>query len=173
MKIDYVAVGFDPEVLNRMPDAQPPFSTVSGRRNLIAMIPGTGGGRSLALNCHLDVVPLGEEREWTRGQGEVVDNIIYGRGAYDDKSGVIICVEVLRSLLNTRLRGDVIVSSYSKMRRQGMGASFALRRTQAQTPQSSWMARVGIRESMSTRAISNSGSQSLAVPPRLACPIWK
>jgi acetylornithine deacetylase len=126
MKIDYVAVGFDPEVLNRMPDAQPPFSTVSGRRNLIAMIPGTGGGRSLALNCHLDVVPLGDEREWTRGQGEVVDNIIYGRGAYDDKSGVIICVEVLRSLLNTRLRGDVIVQFVLEDETTGNGSLLCL-----------------------------------------------
>ncbi len=126
MKIDCAAVGFDPEKLSGMPNAQPPFSAVPGRRNLIAMVPGLGGGLSLVLNCHLDVVPLGDEREWTRSQGEVVDNIIYGRGAYDDKSGVIICIEVLRSLLDARLRGDVIVQFVLEDETTGNGSLLCL-----------------------------------------------
>jgi acetylornithine deacetylase len=126
MKVDCAAVGFDPEKLSGMPDAQPPFSAVPGRRNLIALVRGSGGGRSLVLNCHLDVVPLGDEREWTRGQGEVVDNIIYGRGTYDDKSGAIICIEVLRSLLDARLRGDVVAQFVLEDETTGNGSLLCL-----------------------------------------------
>jgi acetylornithine deacetylase len=126
MKVDYTAVEFDPVKLRGMPDAQPPFSKVGGRRNLIARVRGSGGGRSLALNCHLDVVPLGNEHEWTRSQGEVVDNVIYGRGAYDDKAGVIICIEVLRSLLDARLGGDVIVQFVLEDETTGNGSLLCL-----------------------------------------------
>jgi acetylornithine deacetylase len=126
MKIDCAAIVFDPKTLGKMPHAQPPFSAVSGRRNLIGTIRGSGGGRSLALNCHLDVVPIGDEREWTRGQGEIVDNIIYGRGAYDDKAGVIICIEVLRNLLGARLRGDIIAQFVLEDETTGNGSLICL-----------------------------------------------
>lgn len=126
MKVDCAAIDFDPDTLGKIPSAQPPFSAVSGRRNLIGTIRGSGGGRSLALNCHLDVVPIGDEREWTHSQGEVFDNILYGRGAYDDKAGVIICLEVLRILSGARLRGDVIAQFVLEDETTGNGSLLCL-----------------------------------------------
>jgi len=43
-----------------------------------------------AFNGHTDVVPVGERAAWTRDPfgGEIVDGVLWGRGATDMKSGV-------------------------------------------------------------------------------------
>lgn len=109
--IPSVPVPFDAALLARLPAAQRPFSTVPGRRNIVARLPGRGGGRSLVLNCHLDVVPA--EGEWIHPPfgGDVENGRIYGRGAYDDKAGVAICLALLQCLAacGRVRRGDVIV----------------------------------------------------------------
>jgi acetylornithine deacetylase len=112
--IDTISVPFSSAVLARLPAAQRPFSAIEGRRNLVARLPSRGrGGRSLVLNCHLDTVPAGEEREWTYPpfEGHVENGLIYGRGAYDDKAGAAICLAVLEALSTCggERRGNVIV----------------------------------------------------------------
>ncbi len=62
------------------------------RANLVARIPGSGGGPSLALVGHLDVVPA-DARDWTHPPFEAVvdDNgFLFGRGALDMKNEVAI-----------------------------------------------------------------------------------
>ena len=34
------------------------------RPNLVALLPGSGGGKSLAFNGHIDVVPIGDLAGW-------------------------------------------------------------------------------------------------------------
>ncbi|HXG87637.1 MAG TPA: GDP-mannose 4,6-dehydratase [Vicinamibacterales bacterium] len=48
------------------PIAVAPFSRVAGRHSLVVRLPGTGNGRSLVFNTHLDIVPDGDRRAWTR-----------------------------------------------------------------------------------------------------------
>lgn len=62
---------------------------VPGRPNLIVEL-GSGTGRTLWLNGHLDTVPIGNRLTWTREPfgGDVVDGRLYGRGASDCKGGV-------------------------------------------------------------------------------------
>lgn len=57
------------------------------RGNVVAELPGVGGGRSLLLMSHLDVVPPGDETRWTWPPFEGVerDGWIYGRGCNDCK----------------------------------------------------------------------------------------
>lgn len=78
---DYLGeAGVDCEVVARDP----------ARANLVARIPGTGEGPSLALVGHTDVVPA-DPRDWTHPPFEgVVDDagFLYGRGALDMKSEV-------------------------------------------------------------------------------------
>lgn len=101
-------------VLERLPAASPPFSDVPGRASVVARLPGSGGGRSLALNTHLDIVPEGDATRWTyppfAGRIDEQRNIIYGRGAMDDRAGVVIAVAVLETLVALRipLAGDVV-----------------------------------------------------------------
>jgi acetylornithine deacetylase len=100
--------------LEQLTGACRPFSDVPGRASLVARVPGSGGGRSLALSTHLDVVPSGDETRWTYPPfAATIDghrNIIYGRGAADDRAGVVIAVAILETLVRLRipLAGDVL-----------------------------------------------------------------
>ena len=61
-----------------------------GVSNLFARWGAKGANRSLGFNGHTDVVPVGDAAAWTRDPfgGEVVDGVLWGRGATDMKSGV-------------------------------------------------------------------------------------
>ena len=61
-----------------------------GVRNLCARWGDTGHPRSFGFNGHTDVVPVGDENAWTHPPfgAEIVDGVLYGRGATDMKSGV-------------------------------------------------------------------------------------
>jgi acetylornithine deacetylase len=95
-----IEVPFDPERLRSLPGAQRPFSSVSGRRNIVVQLDGSEAGRSLVLNSHMDIVPAGEESSWQFPPfaGSITDNFIYGRGAHDDKAGVLLCLAALEIL---------------------------------------------------------------------------
>ncbi len=58
--------------------------------NLFARWGAKGANRSLGFNGHTDVVPVGDAAAWTHDPfgGEVIDGVIWGRGATDMKSGV-------------------------------------------------------------------------------------
>ena len=85
------------------------------RPNVVAVRRGTGGGRSLVLNGHMDVVAAGDPAAWRHDPygGVVADGRIYGRGSVDMKGGIaamVLAVEAVERA-GIRLRGDVIVES--------------------------------------------------------------
>ena len=51
------------------------------RPNVVGIYRGAGAGRSLKLNGHVDVVPIGPPELWEHGpwSGEFVDGKVYGR----------------------------------------------------------------------------------------------
>src|SRR5699024_9559260 len=57
--------------------------------NVIGVLKGTGGGRSIILNGHVDVVPEGERGQWEDDpySGLIKDGYMYGRGVTDMKGG--------------------------------------------------------------------------------------
>ena len=67
--------------------------------NLYARI-GTGSP-CLMFAGHTDVVPVGDETRWTHGPfaGEIVDGVLYGRGAADMKGGVAASVSAVLAFL--------------------------------------------------------------------------
>jgi acetylornithine deacetylase/succinyl-diaminopimelate desuccinylase family protein len=96
------------------------------RGSLVARLSGTGGGRTLVMNGHLDIGPIGTG--WTRDPlgGEVEDGRIYGRGVSDMKSGVAAMVSASRAvaLSGVPRRGDLILmptADESSGGRLGMG----------------------------------------------------
>src|SRR3954463_5733529 len=62
----------------------------AGRPQLAARLPGTGGGRSLLLNGHIDVVPAAQADGWEQDpfEPQVRDGQVVGRGACDMKGGI-------------------------------------------------------------------------------------
>lgn len=80
-----------------------------GRANVIALARGSGGGRSLMLNAHVDTVGVtGMKNPHTP---QIADGRMYGRGAYDMKSGLAACMDAIVRAKAQHLRGDVYLSA--------------------------------------------------------------
>jgi len=58
--------------------------------NLFARWGDQGHARTFGFNGHTDVVPVGDENDWSRPpfSGDIIDGWLWGRGATDMKSGV-------------------------------------------------------------------------------------
>ncbi|MBW7455794.1 M20/M25/M40 family metallo-hydrolase, partial [Paenibacillus sepulcri] len=85
------------------------------RPNVVGVWKGTGGGRSLILNGHIDTMPFDQLDKWTshplqptRSEGK-----LYGRGSCDMKAGVAAMIMAVENLVKhgMRLKGDVILQS--------------------------------------------------------------
>ncbi|CBV43147.1 peptidase [Halomonas elongata] len=104
----------------------------TGSPNVVGTWKGSGGGRSLILNGHVDVVPEGDHAQWEQPpySGEILDGCLYGRGVTDMKGGNMasfIAVSTLKSL-GVKLKGDVILQSVIEEEAGGAGTLAALER---------------------------------------------
>ena len=90
-----------------------------GRPNVIGIARGTGGGRSLLLNGHIDTVGVAGMSEPFRPRVE--SGRLYGRGAYDMKGGVAACMVAAAEAARLNLRGDVIVTAVMDEEYAGLG----------------------------------------------------
>jgi len=103
----------DHEALKKHPAYLPSERGYQDRPNVVGIYKGTGNGRSLLLNGHVDVIPPGPLEAWEHPPwaGEIQENRLYGRGASDMKSGLAAMTMALESLirLNLKLKGDVIL----------------------------------------------------------------
>ncbi|GIJ74976.1 ArgE/DapE family deacylase [Virgisporangium ochraceum] len=107
------------------PGMEVPRSAALG---LVARLPGSGGGRSLMVNGHLDVVPPGDLDAWTDDpfSGRLLDGHVYGRGACDMKGGVVSALHALLALRGSALsghplRGDVLFAAVVGEEDGGLG----------------------------------------------------
>ncbi len=89
-----------------------PSATFEAHPLIVARRRGSDGGRSLAFNGHLDVVPVGERTAWSQDPfgGELVDGRLYGRGATDMKGGLAAAMWATKLALEQGFepRGDVV-----------------------------------------------------------------
>jgi acetylornithine deacetylase len=90
------------------------------RVNVVGRIRGSGGGRSLLLNAHLDTVaPGGPDGSTTP---RVDGDRLYGRGSYDMKSGLAAIMLAAARAVDLRLAGDVIVTAVSDEESHSIGS---------------------------------------------------
>lgn len=95
-----------------------------GRPNVVATRRGSGGGRSLMLNGHLDVVGV-DGMTHPAFDAAVRDGRLFGRGASDMKGGVAaMCAGAAR--VAAPLRGDVIIAAVVDEEWQSLGTSAVL-----------------------------------------------
>lgn len=103
-----------------------------GRPNVVGVVKGTGGGRSLILNGHVDTVTVEPVSEWTKDPygAEIEDDRMYGRGTSDMKGGVMAGIMALTFLTRAgvRLRGDVIFHCVVNEEHAGNGTLDLVRR---------------------------------------------
>jgi acetylornithine deacetylase/succinyl-diaminopimelate desuccinylase family protein len=92
------------------------FAIEPGRENAVGVLRGSGGGRSLIYNGHVDVVPPGDPAKWMSGSpfsGKIDGDRVFGRGSTDMKSGIVAQAFAARALTEAgvRLQGDLILES--------------------------------------------------------------
>ena len=95
---DYLeAAGIECELYSRTPE----------RANLVARIRGRGDGPSLAFLSHTDVV-FARAEDWQRDPfgGELVDGVVWGRGALDMKGEVAASAVAVATLAREGWRGS-------------------------------------------------------------------
>ncbi len=97
-----------------------------GRPNVIGTLPGSGGGRRLMLNAHMDTVGIGDMQDALKPN--VVDDRLYGRGAYDMKGGLAAIMLTVAELASSApLRGDVVVMAVVDEEHASTGTEAAMR----------------------------------------------
>lgn len=111
----------------------PAYSAQVERQGALGVVGVLGedrGGRSLILNGHVDVVPAGDESNWSYPpwQGTVVGGRVYGRGAVDMKGGLCCALYAARALhrAGVRLNGQLLVQSVVGEEDGGVGTLAAV-----------------------------------------------
>jgi len=91
----------DEAQLRAHPGWSPSLVSYDGRPNVVGVhAPARTAGRSLILNGHVDVVPVGNAAMWTTPpfQPRLDGDRLYGRGAADMKAGLVANLMAIRAL---------------------------------------------------------------------------
>ena len=100
----FAAEGIQHEVVADLPE----------RPSVLATLPGKQARPQLAFNAHIDTVPIEDQAAWEYDPfgAEIVDGILYGRGAGDDKSSVTaqVMAAVAIHRAGVQLEGTLVVN---------------------------------------------------------------
>jgi acetylornithine deacetylase len=100
-----------------------------GRPNVVGVARGTGGGRTLLLNAHMDTVGVaGMERPH---EPRVEGDRLYGRGAYDMKGGLAAAMLAGAAAVGAALAGDVVVAAVADEELASAGTEALVRTVRA------------------------------------------
>ncbi len=95
------------------------------RPSVVGRLRGTGGGRALLLNGHLDTVGFGGMADPTTPRTE--NGRLYGRGAYDMKGGLAAILHAAATLAHgPRMPGDLIVTAVADEEHASLGTEAVL-----------------------------------------------
>ncbi len=126
----------DVEAIRHLPGFSPVATSYDNAFNVVGVhrsaAAGAAGGRSLILNGHIDVVPVGPLEMWDSPAFEprIADGWMYGRGAGDMKAGLSEMVYSLDALrrLGFQPAADVYIQSVIEEECTGNGALACLQR---------------------------------------------
>ncbi|MFT2751641.1 M20/M25/M40 family metallo-hydrolase [Clavibacter sp. Sh2088] len=110
------ARGFDVRVLEDAP----------GRPTVLATARGTGGGRTILLDGHLDTVPPGDPERGGLAP-RIEDGRLLGRGAFDMKAGLAAMMVAADRARRIGTRGDVVLALVADEEFGSIGTEEALR----------------------------------------------
>jgi acetylornithine deacetylase len=98
-----------------------------GRPSVVGTLAGSGGGKRLMLNAHLDTVGVeGMERPFVPA---VTDGRMRGRGVYDMKGSLAACLAAAKALADARvsLRGDLLIAAVADEEYASLGTAEVVR----------------------------------------------
>lgn len=102
---------------------------LEGRPNVIGLLSGDSGRKSLILNGHIDVVSPEPMDQWNHDPwgAEIEGNRLYGRGAADMKAGLTANISAIKILLDLGLKpeGEVLLQSVIEEEGGGGGGTLA------------------------------------------------
>ncbi|MFW9975935.1 MAG: ArgE/DapE family deacylase [Candidatus Thorarchaeota archaeon] len=135
MKLKPEMIAPDLEILKKDADY---FETTSysrvgyeNRPNVVATLPGSGGGSSICLTGHVDVVSPEPLDAWKKDPwgGEIDGDHLYGRGSGDMKAGIAAMLIAVRAVkeLDIHLKGDVQIETTIEEEDGGVGGNLFLR----------------------------------------------
>ena len=99
---------------------------IKGRPSVVGVMRGSGGGRSLMLNAHMDTVGAGGMKDPFKPV--VRDGRIYGRGALDMKGSLAASMVAAKQVRDLGLAGDVIVAAVADEEVASFGTSAVIER---------------------------------------------
>ena len=117
----------DPAELAPYRDHVGAIESMAGRPNVVGVRAGAGGGRSILLNGHIDVVDPGDPSIWTLEpwSGAVDGDLLHGRGSLDMKGGMatfLLALDAAVDAAGVHLRGDVTIAATTGEEDGGVGA---------------------------------------------------
>jgi len=99
--------------------------------NVFGVLYGTGGGASVTLNCHMDVVHEGDPSDWVYPPygGVVAEGRLWGRGASDTKGTMAIQIFAPIMLREAGLlpKGDIVTACVVAEESPGYGTQMQCR----------------------------------------------
>ncbi|KAF9891688.1 hypothetical protein FE257_003700 [Aspergillus nanangensis] len=95
------------------------------RPSVIGIVRGSGGGKSLMFNGHIDTVTL-QGYDGDPLSGTISNGNIYGRGSADMKSGLAAEMLALARAKTLNLRGDVILAAVADEEADSIGTEQVL-----------------------------------------------
>lgn len=102
---------------------------VPGRPSVLGFARGTGGGRTLLLNAHLDTV--GTKAMESPFDARIDNGRLYGRGSYDMKGALAAAMLALADAAALGLAGDVILAAVADEEVASLGTEAVLERVTA------------------------------------------
>jgi len=80
--------------------------------NVLGTLRGASDGPTLILNAHMDTVPAGDGWTIDPFEGVVRDGRVYGRGANDNKGGIVMCLSAVAAIMRADIdfRGNIALA---------------------------------------------------------------
>lgn len=100
-----------------------------GRPSVIARVKGSGGGRSVVLNAHMDTVGVAGMPDPFCARVE--NGRLYGRGSYDMKGSLAASMLALADIRASGLSGDVILAAVADEEHASIGVQSVLKHIRA------------------------------------------
>ncbi|MFN2234854.1 MAG: M20/M25/M40 family metallo-hydrolase, partial [Anaerolineales bacterium] len=103
-----------------------------GRVNVVGILKGSGGGRSLLLNAHMDTVGIDGMIHDPFG-AEIREGRLYGRGAQDMKGSIAAMMGAVKSLVDADadLAGDLLFTAVADEEHGSIGTDDLVRHVSA------------------------------------------